>query len=35
VLAALAGRVRAVAYDRAGLGDSDPDLEAILGCVPQ
>ncbi len=25
VLAALAGRVRAVAYDRAGLGDSDPD----------
>jgi pimeloyl-ACP methyl ester carboxylesterase len=27
VLAALAGRVRAVAYDRAGLGDSDPDLE--------
>jgi pimeloyl-ACP methyl ester carboxylesterase len=27
VLAALAGRVRAVAYDRAGLGDSDPDLK--------
>lgn len=25
VLAALGGRVRAVAYDRAGLGDSDPD----------
>jgi len=25
VLAALAGRVHAVAYDRAGLGDSDPD----------
>jgi len=25
VLAALAGRARAVAYDRAGLGDSDPD----------
>ncbi len=24
-MAALAGRVRAVAYDRAGLGDSDPD----------
>jgi pimeloyl-ACP methyl ester carboxylesterase len=42
VLAALAGRVRAVAYDRAGLGDSDqavlldrPALvaEAILGCA--
>jgi pimeloyl-ACP methyl ester carboxylesterase len=27
VLAALAGRVRAVAYDRAELGDSDPDLK--------
>jgi len=27
VLAALAGRARAVAYDRAGLGDSDPDLQ--------
>jgi pimeloyl-ACP methyl ester carboxylesterase len=27
VLAALAGRVRAVAYDRAGLGDSDPDFK--------
>jgi pimeloyl-ACP methyl ester carboxylesterase len=27
VLAALAGRVHAVAYDRAGLGDSDPDQE--------
>jgi pimeloyl-ACP methyl ester carboxylesterase len=27
VLAALAGRVHAVAYDRAGLGDSDPDLK--------
>ena len=26
VLAALGGRARAVAYDRAGLGDSDPDL---------
>lgn len=29
VLAALAGRTRAVAYDRAGLGDSDPDLKTI------
>jgi pimeloyl-ACP methyl ester carboxylesterase len=28
VLAALAERVHAVAYDRAGLGDSDPDQEA-------
>jgi pimeloyl-ACP methyl ester carboxylesterase len=27
VLAALAGRVHAVAYDRAGLGDSDPDVK--------
>jgi pimeloyl-ACP methyl ester carboxylesterase len=27
VLAALAGRARAVAYDRAGLGDSDPDRQ--------
>ncbi|HLN70664.1 MAG TPA: alpha/beta hydrolase [Streptosporangiaceae bacterium] len=27
VLAALAGRVHAVAYDRAGLGDSDPDFQ--------
>jgi pimeloyl-ACP methyl ester carboxylesterase len=27
VLAALAGRVHAVAYDRAGLGDSDPDIK--------
>ena len=27
VLAALAGRARTVAYDRAGLGDSDPDLQ--------
>jgi pimeloyl-ACP methyl ester carboxylesterase len=30
VLAALAGRAHAVAYDRAGLGDSDPDTQAIL-----
>jgi pimeloyl-ACP methyl ester carboxylesterase len=29
VLAALAGRTRAVAYDRAGLGDSDPDFTTI------
>jgi pimeloyl-ACP methyl ester carboxylesterase len=29
VLAALAGRTRAVAYDRAGLGDSDPDFKTI------
>ena len=28
VLAALGGRTRAVAYDRAGLGDSDPDRQA-------
>lgn len=27
VLAALAGRAHAVAYDRAGLGDSDPDMK--------
>jgi pimeloyl-ACP methyl ester carboxylesterase len=27
VLAALAGRAHAVAYDRAGLGDSDPDIK--------
>ena len=30
VLAALAGRTRAVAYDRAGLGDSDPDFKTFL-----
>jgi len=30
VLAALAGRTRAVAYDRAGLGDSDPDPKSFL-----
>jgi len=29
VLAALAGRTRAVAYDRAGLGDSDPDPKIL------
>jgi pimeloyl-ACP methyl ester carboxylesterase len=29
VLAALAGRARAVAYDRAGLGDSDPDPRVL------
>jgi pimeloyl-ACP methyl ester carboxylesterase len=29
VLAALAGRVHAVAYDRAGLGDSDPDRQIL------
>jgi pimeloyl-ACP methyl ester carboxylesterase len=29
VLAALAGRRRAVAYDRAGLGDSDPDPQIL------
>ncbi len=29
VLAALAGRAHAVAYDRAGLGDSDPDTQVI------
>ena len=30
VLAALAGRARTVAYDHAGLGDSDPDLQILL-----
>jgi pimeloyl-ACP methyl ester carboxylesterase len=29
VLAALAGRAHAVAYDRAGLGDSDPDRQIL------
>jgi pimeloyl-ACP methyl ester carboxylesterase len=29
VLAALGGRVHAVAYDRAGLGDSDPDPHTL------
>ena len=30
VLAALGGQARAVAYDRAGLGDSDPDRHPAL-----
>jgi pimeloyl-ACP methyl ester carboxylesterase len=37
VLAALAGRAHAVAYDRAGLGDSDPDAETPAAgprCMP-